>query len=54
MVTIKDFSNVVFDVYNYLYKQSFGDFVLSARLGNLLAVSDDKLNVILWQSSNWA
>lgn len=54
MVTIKDLSSATFDLSYYVFKHSLGDFVLCAKLGNLLAVADDKMNVTLWQSSNWS
>lgn len=53
MVSIRDPTQAGFNVIYYLYKQKFGDFITKAKIGNLLAIADTSLNVILLQSPNW-
>lgn len=53
MVSIKDYTQSVFQVSYFHYKQKLGDFVIKAKIGNLLAVADTNLDVILLQSPTW-
>lgn len=40
MVTIKDYISAEFILSNYAYKSNLGSYVISAKIGNLLAVGD--------------
>lgn len=53
MVSIKDLTNASFLLSYYVYKHKLGDFIKHSKIGNLLAIGDNNLNIILIQSSNW-
>lgn len=37
-----------------MYKKKLGNFVMCEKVGNLMAIADDNLNIILLQNSNWS